>query len=114
VERGLFSWSEFLCVQIGTSSIEGYVDSIFIALCVIPTTVFQLVWYFPYGLQQYLIHYGLFNIHWLANDHEIEFHEIKSLFFSGGLKNDHEIESTFFLRSKVSKIFDNFDQEIES
>jgi hypothetical protein len=29
----LIAWSEFLCVQIGTSSIEGYVDSIFIALC---------------------------------------------------------------------------------
>jgi hypothetical protein len=33
-ERELFVWSEFLCVQIGTSSIEGYVDSIFIALWV--------------------------------------------------------------------------------
>jgi hypothetical protein len=32
-ERELFSWSEFLCVLIGTSSTEGYVDSISIALC---------------------------------------------------------------------------------
>jgi len=49
-----------------------------------------------------------------ANDHEIESLEIESNFFQ-------EIERTlvrskvlFFMRLKVSIIFDNFDQEIES
>jgi hypothetical protein len=34
--------------------------------------------------------------------------------FSGGWKNNHEIKSGFLMKSKVSIIFDNFDQEVKT
>ena len=36
------------------------------------------------------------------------------VFFSGDQKNDHEIKSFFFMRLKVSTIFINFVQEVET
>ncbi len=43
----------------------------------------------------------------MANDHEIEFHEIKSCFF-------RRSKLGLFMRSKVLIIFDNFVQEVNT
>ncbi len=49
-----------------------------------------------------------------GNDHEVEFHQIESRFFSGDRKNNHEIESHFFQEIKIQSLDHCIFHEIKS